>query len=350
MAPRIPMKITVHGKSSEFAFDCAEHESILYGGLRQGVGLPFECATGTCGTCRARVVAGDIHVTWKEAPGGARLKPEKGDILMCQTRARSDCVLRVPAADTIAESSRPAFRRGVIHGIRRLTKDVAHFDLQLSAPMSFEPGQFVVLEAARVSGGRAYSMVNFAADCERLGLVIKRKPGGRFGDWLFDELQGEASVAVFGPLGRAVFRPEEGRNIVCIAGGSGIAGMMAILDCAVQADHFRSHTGAVYFGVRTLLDGFYLEQLSRYVTASHGNLEIVIALSDEAAPAAVHPEFPQLKLASGMVHEVAGREMAGRDRNVLAYIAGPPIMVESTIRSLVVGGLAIKDIRYDKFS
>ena len=106
------MKITVQNKNAEFAFDCGDNESILYAGLRQGINLPFECATGTCGTCRARVMSGDVDVRWKEAPGGARLKPERGEILMCQTRARSDCALRVPSELLISEKSRPAPHKG----------------------------------------------------------------------------------------------------------------------------------------------------------------------------------------------------------------------------------------------
>ncbi len=344
------MKITVQSKNGELSFDCGDREPILYAGLRQGINLPFECATGTCGTCRARVISGDVEVKWKEAPGGARLKPEKGDILMCQTWARSDCLLRVPAELAVSDKYRPALRRGIIREIRMLTKDVVHFDLYLSARMTFQAGQFVVLEAADVPGGRAYSMVNFAPEIDRLALVLKRKPGGRFGDWLFDKISDDPEVAVFGPLGRAVFRPEEDRNIVCIAGGSGIAGMMSILHCAVQADHFRTHRGAVFFGVRTLADTFYLEQLSRYAAASHGNLDVTIALSDEAAATPFHLELPILRLAEGMVHDVAAKAMADHDRNVLAYIAGPPIMVDSTIRSLIAGGVAIRDIRYDKFA
>src|SRR5580700_6660897 len=119
------MKITVQNKNSELAFDCSGSESILYAGLRQGINLPFECATGTCGTCRARVMAGNVDVGWKEAPGGARLKPDKGDILMCQARARSDCVLRVPSDLAVSEKSQPEPRRGVIRDIVKLTKDVA---------------------------------------------------------------------------------------------------------------------------------------------------------------------------------------------------------------------------------
>jgi toluene monooxygenase electron transfer component len=344
------MKITVENKNGELSFDCGEHESILYAGLRQGINLPFECATGTCGTCRARVASGDVDVRWREAPGGARLKPEKGDVLMCQAKARSDCLLRVPSELVLSDKTRPAVRRGSIRRLRQLTRDVIHFDLHLSRPMNFVAGQFVVLEKREIAGGRAYSMVNFARDVEQIALVVKRKPGGQFCDWLFDNFSGEAEVEVFGPLGRAVFRPEDDRNFVCIAGGSGIAGMMSILECATQVDYFRNHKGALFFGVRTLTDAFYLEPLSRHAQNSHGNLEVTVALSDETVSARLHAEFPIIKLANGMVHEVAARGMAERDKNLIAYIAGPPVMVDSAIRSQIVGGVLRKDIRYDKFS
>jgi toluene monooxygenase electron transfer component len=255
----------------------------------------------------------------------------------------------VPSNIEIAPQAAPQHRDGVIREVRRLTKDVAHFDVQLSAPMRFEAGQFVVLETPDLTGGRAYSMVNFDADTDRIALVLKRKPGGGFSEWLFAEPQNEPEVRVFGPLGRAVFRPAEGKNIVCVAGGSGIAGMMSILEHAVRADYFREHKGFVFFGVRTLADTFYLERLSRYAEAAHGNLEVTVALSDEAAATPTHGEFPALKLSSGMVHDVAAAAMQGRYGDAIVYVAGPPIMVDSAIRSLIVGGVSTQDIRYDKF-
>src|SRR5215468_4979425 len=102
------MKISVQSRSGEVAFVCGDDESILQAGLRQGLSLPYECATGTCGTCRARVASGEVDVRWKEAPGGARLKPEKGDVLMCQARARSHCQLLVPSELAIADKAAPA--------------------------------------------------------------------------------------------------------------------------------------------------------------------------------------------------------------------------------------------------
>jgi toluene monooxygenase electron transfer component len=342
------MKITVQSKSGDVTFQCGEGETILHAGLRQGLRLPYECATGTCGTCRARVMNGEVEVRWKTAPGGARLKPEKGDVLMCQTRARSDCVLRVPSEVGASSIPCPASRRGVIRGIRGLTHDVTHFDIELSEPISYEAGQFVVIEAKDLEGGRAYSMVNFDQATDRIGLVLKRKPGGGFSNWLGDERE-NVEVEVFGPLGRAVFRPQEEKHIICIAGGSGIAGMMSILAHAVDLDYFRDHKGSVFFGVRTLADTFYLDQLSSYVDASHGNLDVTVALSDEVAAAAIHHEYSKLKLASGFVHEVATKTMNGRYDDAIAFVAGPPPMVDATIRSLIVGGMATKDIRYDKF-
>ncbi len=344
------MQIIVEHKGGELSFDCGDREPILYAGLRQGVSLPFECATGTCGTCRARVMTGQVEVRWKEAPGGARLKPEKGDILMCQTWPRSDCTVRVPSELTKVDDAQPTLRHGIVRNIHPLTRDVAQFDLYLSSPMTFHAGQFVVLETPDVSGGRAYSMVNFEPGLDRLAFLLKRKPGGRFSSWFFDEIAGEPEVQVFGPLGRAIFQPRERRNIICVAGGSGIAGMMSILESAIRAEHFHAHIGSVFFGVRTLAETFYLEELSRYAAASRGNLEITVALSHEAPATPLHPDFPILQFAQGMVHEVAARALTERNRNALIYVAGPPIMVDSTLRALITGGVPVRDIRYDKFA
>ena len=71
------MKIKVQTKSGELEFDCDEGEILLYAGLRHGIELPYECATGTCGTCRARVRDGDIELQWDDAPGLSYINQEK---------------------------------------------------------------------------------------------------------------------------------------------------------------------------------------------------------------------------------------------------------------------------------
>src|SRR5690606_16735739 len=107
--------------------------SFLFAGLAAGISLPYECATGTCGTCRARVMEGTAEVVWDEAPGFAKLKRDKGDILMCQSRPGSDCVLRVPSNMTQTDdvSGVPCWREAKITTAKQLTRDVIHFDLEL---------------------------------------------------------------------------------------------------------------------------------------------------------------------------------------------------------------------------
>jgi len=347
------MKITLETNGGQFSFPCAPTERILYAALAQGLTVPYECSTGTCGSCRGRMLQGAAHVDWNEAPGFARLKRDKGDILMCQTRPTADCVLRVPANVTAKPQSPllPRHREGRIESVRNLTPDVIDFVVTLSEPMTFEAGQFVVLEASSVQGARAYSMVNFEASTGRLALVVKQKLGGRFCDWLFQNNVNGSTVNVFGPLGRATFRPEEDRNVLCIAGGSGIAGMMSILEHAKRENYFRDHSGHVYFGVRTMADAFYLRELSDFVNTAGGDLKVTLALSHEPAPSASHPYFPLIQLAQGMVGDVAARMMAGRYDKIVGFVAGPPAMVDGALRTLIrEARLPPQFIRYDKFA
>ena len=348
------MKITIQANSGEFSFDCAANERLLYAGLAQGLRLPYECATGTCGTCRGRVTQGSTLVEWEAAPGFARLKRAKGDVLMCQARPTTDCVLRVPAnlaPPDAASPTTPAHAIGRIARTRRLNGEVIDFEVVLSRPMTYEAGQFVVLEVPGLQGGRAYSMVNYAPGCDRLALVVKQKPGGGFSDWLFGGSVDGGEVKVFGPLGRATFHPEEGRNVLCIAGGSGLAGMMAILERANGENYFRAHSGHVFFGVRTLADGFYLQELSDYAAASGGNLQVTLALSHETVPGDVHPGFPHVRLAEGMVTEVMARTVAGRYDNLVSFIAGPTPMVDEALRLLIREARQPSlYVRYDKFA
>jgi toluene monooxygenase electron transfer component len=347
------MKITIEAMGGQFCFECAPDERILYAALSEGLSMPYECATGTCGTCRGRITAGKAEIEWDAAPGFARLKREKGDILLCQARPTSDCALRVPAKVTQQASSAPLPRHGTgrVTAVRKLTHDVLQFDLALGQPMIFAAGQFVVLETPRVHGGRAYSMVNFGHAAESIRLVVKQKPDGRFCEWLFAGDVVGSELGVFGPLGRATFDPREPRNVLCIAGGSGIAGMLSILERAAEVQHFHEHAGHVFFGVRALADGFYLKELAQHAARAGGSVEITLALSHEAPRERVHPQFPEIHLAHGMVVDVAARAMAGRCDNVVAFMAGPPPMVDAGLQLLLrTMRVPRQFVRYDKFA
>jgi len=163
---------------------------------------------------------------WEDAPGAAKLKRDKGDCLLCQTYVSSDTLVRV-ASDKVHQDDSPRLLpdhySGRLIEIRALTHDVVHFDLALEAPLRFDAGQFVTMDAPGITGARAYSMVNYAAKTDQMSFVVKRKPDGKFCDWLFETAKPGDEIGFFGPLGAATFHPEEDRNILCIAGGSRIA-------------------------------------------------------------------------------------------------------------------------------
>ena len=224
------------------------------------------------------------------------------------------------------------------------------FRVRLDRSVAFDAGQFVVLTAPGLAGYRAYSMVNHAAETDRLDFVIKHQPGGGFSGWLGPEREGTA-LGVFGPLGKATWRPEEDKDLVCIAGGSGIAGMMSILSHAASSGHFERRRGDVFFGVRTHEDVFFADELAGLVDAAAGRLTVTVAFSDERI-AGRDPRVPRgIDTAEGFVHLVAGERMAGRWNHPTAFVAGPPPMVDAALRMLVMKArLPASDIRYDKFT
>jgi len=346
------MKITVQTKSGEISFESDPGETLLAAGLRNGIQLPYECATGTCGTCKARIVKGEIDPGWINAPGRSYVNSDKGEVLMCQSAAGDDCIIHIPsklAADRHS-SVLPEYWQGTITETRILTQDVMSFSLDVGRPFNFDAGQFVVLKADDVEGGRAYSMTNFSRDAAILDFVVKRKPGGHFSDWLFKGDVAGRTLNAFGPLGRATFDPAEGRNVLCLGGGSGIAAIMSILSRAAGERYFDKHKGYVFFGVRTVKDVFFLDALSEYAAEFPDGLQVTVALSDEDASRNLIKEFPHLKFATGFVHTVAGQAMDGKYDDIIAYLGGPPPMVDGAIRMLILEArLGASDIRYDKF-
>ena len=347
------MKIHVSAKNQAHAFECEPGEKILHAGLRSGIALPYECGTGTCGTCKAKLVGGDVGTEWAEAPGHKYLRNDDTLFLMCQGIPRADCTLEVTSAVKAMppDAFVPVVIGAVIHRSTMLTHDVVSLDVALDRPIDFEAGQFVLMQVAGIVGARAYSMVNFDRKAERLAFVIKRKPDGRLSDWLFRGRVDGTRVSLFGPLGGATFHPEIGKNLLCVAGGSGIAGMMSILSRACLERYFDHHTGAVFFGVRTRRDVFVLDEMDAFLLQAGDSLRVIIAFSDEDVDPELVARYPRMGWGRGFVHAVAGEGMKGRFENVRAYTAGPPPMVDATLRMLLrEGRLSAENIRYDKFS
>ena len=158
-------------------------------------------------------------------------------------------------------------------------------------------------------------------------------------------------MALFGPLGRAIFTPDLAQPILCIAGGSGIAGMMSILARACAERHFDRYRGHVYFGVRTARDLFFVDELAAFKAQFPDGLEVTLALSDEGGAGSVADALGVL-----VGHGLHPRGGGPRHAGTVQLASGPtsparrPWSMGSLRMLLREARLSPSDIRYDKFS
>ncbi|BAF53622.1 1,2-phenylacetyl-CoA epoxidase subunit PaaE [Corynebacterium glutamicum] len=86
----ISIQFQLDGLSGTIESPVSAKETVLNAALRARPDVPFACAGGVCGTCRAKVVEGDYEMDENYA-----LEPDEvaaGYVLTCQTRPTGDCI------------------------------------------------------------------------------------------------------------------------------------------------------------------------------------------------------------------------------------------------------------------
>lgn len=341
------VRVTAFGHN--FEFEAESGERVLLAALRAGVMLPHECATGCCGTCRATVINGNCVSLWPDAPGARKLR-EANEVLTCQVAAIGD--LELVIRGTVGCTDRmPSYVHGQITEWRRHNPEIAEFSVELEKSMHFIAGQFVLVEFPGIAGPRAYSMTSRpASEAKSLHFLIRNAGTGLVTGRLFETATVVGRVRFFGPLGRATYDPAERRPFVAVAGGTGIAGILSILDHATEAEHFAHFPSHLVFGLRTPGTAYLLDELAAVAQRSTEGLTITIAFSDAPADAALTAAYPGLRFFHGFAHEAARNILVAPDAKPLYYVAGPPAMVDATLRLLVTEQkISPINIRYDKF-
>jgi toluene monooxygenase electron transfer component len=347
------VRVHIETKTGPLEVEALSGETILAAGLREAIALPYECATGTCGTCRARLLDGEVDEGWPQAPGRQDLKPMRREFLMCQATPLTDCriALSDPLSPWRAGAERPQEIGSSVDRLELLAPDMLALSLAVQRSMAFEAGQFVLLQAPGTPGFRAYSMANWQSPSRRLDFIIKRKPDGGFSEWLFKRAQKGDPLRLFGPLGSAVLEPSLGHDLLVVVGGSGLAVALSILARAAAEGVLGRNRARLYFGVRTMQDAPLLDRISEWRECLGDAFEATVALSDVRVGATDRARWPALTFADGMVHDVVGRALEGRCDNTMAFLAGPPPMVDATMRVVMLKGrLPPARIRFDRFS
>ena len=209
-------------------FECAEGDTILRAALRAGHGFPYQCNVGSCGNCRFELIDGDVTHERADPPAWDERDMKRNRWLGCQARPAGNCTIKVRLDETYQSLHRPRRARLRLTEVRPITHDISEFRFAVPDPAPFRPGQYALLYLPQVEGGRAYSFCNTDGDAGTWSFQVKRVPGGAATGTLFDRMQIGDTIEADGPYGMAYLRQSAPRDILCIAGGSGLAPMMSI--------------------------------------------------------------------------------------------------------------------------
>lgn len=319
-------------------------ETLLKGAVRQGVRIPHLCMTGECGSCRCRLVRGRVRLKRDISRHVDAAELQRGYLLACQSEAQSDIVLAVPGLSGGIEETALVTTAGRITALTPLNHDIRLVTVELDNAIRYRAGQYAQLSVdghpELEAAPRCYSFCNAPDEQPQTHVQfhVRRVPGGQFTEWLFTSEPIGAAVNLTGALGDFGFR-DDGRPVVCVAGGSGLAPIKAMLEQMSTRESAPDVT--LFFAVRSQRDLYCMDELVRL--QSHwprpGRLLILPVLSNEMSDT----EWDGLR---GFCTEHL--EHFCRLPESSFYLCGPPPMIDATLEKLQ-GAVPAHCVHYDRF-
>jgi CDP-4-dehydro-6-deoxyglucose reductase len=320
-------------------------QPLLQAALDAGLNLPHSCKSGHCGSCRARLLRGDVRYPGLRPLGLSAEEAQAGYVLLCQARAAGDVTVEARLIASVADVEMKTLPCR-IERLVPLAPDVLQVWLRLPSVerLPFHPGQYldVLLPGGR---RRSFSIASPPHDAQLLELHVRRVPGGGFTERLFGGEDAEAGgplgpgslLRIEGPIGQFVYREGSG-PLVMVAGGTGFGPLKSILRHVLETGIRRPVH--LYWGARHLEDLYeearVLEWLARFPQLTYTSV-----LSEATRLEATHQR-------TGWVHEAVLEDhpaLAGTE----VYAAGPPAMIEALRESFPRHGLEPGRLYFDSF-
>jgi ferredoxin-NADP reductase/hemoglobin-like flavoprotein len=238
----------------------------------------------------------------------------------------------IKAADEDARHA-PSWWLAEVTSHQRRADDLAVLTVRPDQPLRYLPGQYISVQSARwPREWRSYSIANAPRADGTLSLHVRAIPGGVVSTALVQHT-GPGDTLLLGPAaGTMTLPPGSSRDLLCVAGGTGLAPMKAI------AEHVAATGGptvTLLFGARTTAALYDVAGLRR-LAASCPALELVTAVSDEPGADGGQADVPDL---------LRGRN-EWNDREV--YVCGPPRMVSRTRAVLAEIGVPAQRVHFDE--
>ncbi len=311
--------ITVEPSGRVFTVD--PQEAILVAGIRQGIGLPYGCKDGACGSCKCKNLSGEVVHGPHQAKALSAEEAAQGLVLTCCAVPQSDVVLE--SRQVTEQGALPIKKMPTrVTTMARLSDDVMVLNLQLPANDSFlyRAGQYVEF-ILRDGARRSYSMANAPGQANALELHIRHMPGGKFTDHVFGAMKEKEILRIEGPFGSFFLREDSDAPLVFLASGTGFAPIKALLE-HMQAQNIQRPV-AVYWGGRRPAD-LYMDTWLRAQQTLMPQLRYVPVVSD------AQPD-DGWSGRTGFVHRAVLEDLPDLSGHQV-YACGAPIVVDSARR------------------
>jgi len=332
--------VTLHFEDGEKRRIEAEREEfVLDAALRQGVPLVHQCRSGSCSTCIAQLIAGDIVMAPERATSLLAAEAAEGKRLLCSSyaRAHSEVRLHYPAALIygVELHTMPA----AVAALEWPSPSVAKLTLEIpeDSEFSFRSGQYVRIRVPGTAEWRSYSMASAPRELPQMDFLVRILSGGVMSEYLRTACRRGHEIMIEGPMGAFILHSGRSPQIF-IAGGTGLAPILAMLD------EIRYRPGPrpqmlLSFGCASEQQFFYRDEVE---LRQWWMPELRVILSAD------HMENPASGLLRGNAVAALQHEPV-TDPQTVAYLCGPPPMIEAARLRLIEMGVAPEHIYAEQF-
>lgn len=313
-------------------------ELLLDAALATGVPILNQCRSGICTSCLARLVEGEAAMRSGGGSSLTKAEREEGLRLLCQTEVISNCRFEIDY-DSMAGGIRPVRAKAFVDAVERVAADVVRLRLELAEGewMDFRPGQFLQFHVPGADKTRSYSMASAPDELPAVELVVRLLPFGAMSQWLISRAATDEVVEIEGPFGNFFLRDKRRGSHIMIAGGTGLAPMMAMID-VLRRRPGRKPPVVLSFGCTNREGLFHRDALAlRQLWLPSLDLRVSIDQGDGGGDVRI----------GNPVQAITARDV--HDPESTAYLCGPPGMIHAARAHLETLGMKSENIFAEQF-
>ena len=314
-------------------------ETILQAALREGIKFPHSCRVGGCTMCKCRLISGDVKEMTETAYVLTKEELQQKYVLACQAQPKSDVRVEVDFGRISDLPDHKLVTTGAsIKEKKALTEDIIELVVNTDDVVEYTAGQYAEISIpGKFDEPRAYSYASAGySDPKQLSFFIRAVPNGEVSNWFVNEAVAGDRLQIEGPSGDFHLR-DASAPMICIAGGSGLAPVLAVLE---EANRQKADRDVVmFFGARTEKDLYGLDRIEEIKQSWLGDFKFVPVLSEEADDSDWRGE-------RGFVTDIFKGYCTPEHQ---IYMCGPPPMIDAAIKIATDNGVKEEEIFFDKF-